>query len=364
MRGWARIRSSLLPSAFPLLFLASAAHAAAIKPDGTHTIEIGLSRSGTAQADVLANGGIYQITVQLSTEAAAKYAIVLSTIRWTCTDGSFAGETDGQTTVTWLSPDRGNKTESISVSGKLRPLGNSGGSGALLDFAGQVEAKIYEPILLLESEPQYKAEGQSQTYTVSADIWAKHGDTQESIAATLTVHWLVVGAQAITADKAHLDNGQTSKTFQTTDQWVSTDLTLALPTRRGEEYLVAALVAVSEAKIQTAVPSLSDRITVVGVEIEGADEPMDLDIGECVTLTALAAPADGDLDWVFSHTEDYYVLEETGQPNVIRVALDPACPRLHGRCSIYDRHRVRCCPALGWHCVPERRRSDAGQHQF
>ena len=205
------------------LLLASAAHAAAIQPDGTHTIEIGLSRSGTAQADVLANGGIYQITVQLSAEAAAKYAIVPSTIRWTCTDGSFSGETDGQATVTWLSPDRGDKTEQISVSGKLRPLGDAGGPGALLDFAGQVEAKIYEPVILLESEPQYKAEGQSQTYTVSADIWAKHGDGQESIAATLTVHWVIVGAQQVTADKAHLDNAQTSKTEQTTSQWVSTD---------------------------------------------------------------------------------------------------------------------------------------------
>ena len=306
------------------LLLASAVHGAAIQPDGTHTIEIGLSRSGTAQADVLANGGIYEIKVQLDAAAAAKYAIVPSTIRWTCTDGSFSGETDGQATVTWLSPDRGNKTESISVSGKLRPLGDAGGPGALLDFAGQVEAKIYEPVILLESEPQYKAEGESQTYTVSADIWAKHGDAQESIAATLTVHWLVVGAQAITADKAHFDNGQTTKTEQTTSQWVSTDLTLALPSRRGEEYMVAALVAVSEAKIQTALPSLSELVTVVGVEIEGADEPMELDIGECVTLTALAAPAGGACEWTFSHGAEYYVREDTGQPNSTRLRLTRA----------------------------------------
>ena len=175
--------------------MAFAVHAAAIQPDGTHTIEIGLSRGGTAQADVLANGGIYEIKVQLDAAAAAKYAIVPSTIRWTCTDGSFAGETDGQATVTWLAPDRGDKTESISVSGKLRPLGDSGGPGTLLDFAGQVEAKIYEPMILLESEAQYKAEGQSQTYAISGDVWAKHDDTQESIAATLTVYWLILGSQ-------------------------------------------------------------------------------------------------------------------------------------------------------------------------
>ena len=213
------------------LLLASAAHAAAIQPDGTHTIEIGLSRSGTAQADVLANGG------------------------------------------------------------------------------------IYEPILLLESEPEYKAEGESQTYTVSADIWAKHGDAQESIAATLTVHWVIVGAQQVTADKAHLDNAQTSKTEETTSQWVSTDLTLALPTRRGEEYMVAALVAVSEAKLQSAVPSLSESITVVGVEIGGADEPLDLQVGERVTLTAIAAPSGGDYTWTFSHGEDFYATEDIGNPN-------------------------------------------------
>ena len=314
------------PAASPFLslaalLLASAVHAAAIQPDGTHTIEIGLSRSGTAQADVLANGGIYEIKVQLDAAAAAKYAIVPSTVRWTCTDGSFAGETDGQTTVTWLSPDRGNKTEQISVSGKLRPLGDGGGPGNLLDFAGQVEAKIYEPIILLESEPQYKAEGESQTYTVSADIWAEHGDTQESIAATLTVHWLIMGAQAISPSKAHFDNDQTSKTVQTTDPWVSTDLILAIPARRGEEYFVATVVAVSETKTQTAVPSLSEFIKVVGVEIEGADEPLELDIGECVTLTALAAPEGGVFDWTFSHGPEYYVREETGQPNTIRLRL-------------------------------------------
>jgi len=102
-----------LSPVFPLLglagvlFLGSAAQAAEIKPDGEHVIEIGLSRSGTAQANVLSNGGIYEIKVQLSEEAAAKYAIVASTLRWTCTDGTFAGETDGKASFSWLSPDRG-----------------------------------------------------------------------------------------------------------------------------------------------------------------------------------------------------------------------------------------------------------------
>jgi len=315
-------RYSTLRTLIAALLTSLSAHAAAIKPDGEHVIEIGLDRGGTAQANVLSNGGIYEIKVRLSEEAAAKYAIVPSTLSWTCTDGTFAGETDGKTTVTWLSPDRGGKTEEISVSGKLRPLGTGAGPGSLLDFAGQVEAKIYEPIILLASEAEYKPEGQARSFTISGDIWAKYGEEQESIAATLTVHWAIVGAQEVSADKAHFDNNQISKTVQTTDQWVSTEMALTDVSRRGEVYMVAARVAVSEAKTQTAVASLSESVTVVGVEIEGADELLEIGIGQCVTLTAITAPAGGILDWKFNHTEDYYTIEETGIPNTIRIRLN------------------------------------------
>ena len=55
--------------------------------------------------------------------------------------------------------------------------------------------------------------------------------------------------------------------------------------------MVAAAVGLSEEWLQTVAASISDSITVVGVEIQGADGPLELQVGECVTLTALAAPA-------------------------------------------------------------------------
>ncbi len=277
------------------LCLATSAYGeeATVAPDGFHTIQIGVNRSGTAQADVLANGGMYAILVQLDAAAAAKYAIVEATLRWNCEEGSFAGKTDGQTYVIWLSPDSGDKRGTIIVSGQLRSL-NAAGAGGPIDFVGQLDATIYEPLLLFENLEQYQAVGDTQTYTVSAEVYAKFGEEQKSISGFMMVEWKVMSDSGGTADKA----------------------------LRGKTYSVQARVAPYEDKFATATAAVSQPVHIVGVEIEGADETTGANTNEWIEFTANGAPAGGAYVWSFSHDPSYYEIDgDTDTAQTLRIRM-------------------------------------------